>query len=48
VKAGWRADGDIIVNSSRAILYASAEASFEMSARYVAEQTRAALEQAKP
>ena len=25
VKAGWRADGDIIVNSSRAILYASSE-----------------------
>ncbi|MEY2621797.1 MAG: hypothetical protein RIT26_1617, partial [Pseudomonadota bacterium] len=47
VKAGWRADGDIIVNSSRAILYASAEADFEQAARRVAEQTRATLEQAK-
>ncbi len=48
VKAGWRADGDIIVNSSRAILYASSGADFEAAARRVAEQTRATLEQAKP
>jgi orotidine-5'-phosphate decarboxylase len=47
VKAGWRPDGDIIVNSSRAILYASAGADFEAAARQVAEQTRATLEQAK-
>lgn len=47
VKAGWRPDGDIIVNSSRAILYASAEADFEQAARRMAEQTRAILEQAK-
>ncbi len=47
VKAGWRADGDIIVNSSRAILYASAEADFEQAARRVAEQTRDTLERAK-
>ncbi len=47
VKAGWRADGDIIVNSSRAILYASAEADFEQAARRVAQQTRETLERAK-
>ncbi len=47
VKAGWRANGDIIVNSSRAILYASAGADFEQAARQVAQQTRATLEQAK-
>jgi orotidine-5'-phosphate decarboxylase len=47
VKAGWRADADIIVNSSRAILYASSGADFEQAARRVAEQTRATLEQAK-
>ena len=45
VKAGWRADGDIIVNSSRAILYASADADFEQAARRVAQQTRETLEQ---
>jgi len=47
VKAGWRADGDIIVNSSRAILYASADADFEQAARRVAQQTRETLEQAR-
>jgi orotidine-5'-phosphate decarboxylase len=47
VNAGWRADGDIIVNSSRAILYASSEADCEQAARQVAQQTRATLEQAK-
>ena len=47
VKAGWRADGDIIVNSSRAILYASNGADFEAAARKVARQTRETLEQAK-
>jgi orotidine-5'-phosphate decarboxylase len=47
VKAGWRTDGDIIVNSSRAILYASSDADFEQAARRVAEQTRATLERAK-
>ncbi|MEY2660843.1 MAG: orotidine 5-phosphate decarboxylase, partial [Pseudomonadota bacterium] len=46
-KAGWRADGDIIVNSSRAILYASADADFEQAARRVAQQTRETLEQAR-
>ena len=47
VKAGWRSDGDIVVNSSRAILYASDTSDFEQAARRVAEQTRATLEQAK-
>ncbi|MFM2075714.1 MAG: orotidine-5-phosphate decarboxylase [Pseudomonadota bacterium] len=49
VKAGWRADvqgqttGPICVNSSRAILYASAEADFAQAARRVAEATRQTL-----
>lgn len=53
VKAGWRADaqgqttGPICVNSSRAILYASAEADFAQAARRVAEDTRQALRQAQ-
>ena len=47
VKAGWRADGDIIVNSSRAILYASSDTDYEQAARAVAEQTRLTLEHAK-
>jgi orotidine-5'-phosphate decarboxylase len=53
VKAGWRgrADGSsagpIIVNSSRAILYASSEGDYAQAARRVAEQTRDMLEAAK-
>jgi orotidine-5'-phosphate decarboxylase len=47
VRAGWRADAPIAVNSSRAILYASAEADFADAARRVAEATRAQLLQAK-
>ena len=47
VKAGWRADGDIIVNSSRAILYASSDTDYEQAARAVADQTRLTLEHAK-
>jgi orotidine-5'-phosphate decarboxylase len=53
VKAGWRgrADGSsagpIIVNSSRAILYASSEGDYAQAARRVAEQTREMLEAAK-
>jgi orotidine-5'-phosphate decarboxylase len=48
VKAGWRVhDGEtsapIIVNSSRAILYASAGADFAAKARAEAEKTRAVL-----
>ena len=52
VKAGWRgnADGDtgpIIVNSSRAVLYASSGADFAEAARRVAEQTRSTLQAAR-
>ena len=53
VKAGWRAHADgasagaIIVNSSRAVLYASSGDDFEQSARQVAMQTRDMLEAAK-
>ena len=48
VKAGWRREGEhtlapIVVNSSRAILYASAGADYAKAARRVAETTRAAL-----
>ena len=53
VQAGWRGDaqhttGSVAINSSRAILYASAEADFADAARRVAEATRMALEAAKP
>jgi orotidine-5'-phosphate decarboxylase len=34
----------VVVNSSRAILYASAEADFAVAARQVAESTRQALQ----
>ena len=53
VKAGWRHDasgattGPIIVNSSRAVLYASSNDDFTQAARRVAEQTRDTLERAK-
>jgi orotidine-5'-phosphate decarboxylase len=53
VKAGWRQDaagvntGPIIVNSSRAVLYASSGDDFAQAARRVAEQTRETLELAK-
>jgi orotidine-5'-phosphate decarboxylase len=47
VKAGWRANGPIIVNSSRAILYASSEADFADAARREATRTRDLLEMAK-
>jgi orotidine-5'-phosphate decarboxylase len=52
VKAGLRSHagqttGAIIVNSSRAILYASAGADFAQAARRVAEQTRQTLEDAR-
>lgn len=46
VKAGLRAHGSIIVNSSRAILYASSGADFAQAARAQAEATRATLQQA--
>lgn len=48
VAAAWRPHAPIIVNSSRAVLYASAEADFKEKTRQVANQTRLVLEQAKP
>lgn len=47
VKAGWRPDGPIVVNSSRAILYASSQADFAQAARREALRTRDLLEAAK-
>jgi len=47
VKAGWRADAPIVVNSSRAILYASSGADFAEAARREAVRTREVLEAAK-
>jgi orotidine-5'-phosphate decarboxylase len=47
VKAGWRADGPIVVNSSRAILYASKGEDFAEAARREAMRTREVLEAAK-
>ena len=54
VRAAWRSDGHggtqgpVIVNSSRAILYAGADAHYADAARAVAEATRAALNAARP
>ena len=52
VKAGWRGQGGetaapIVVNSSRAVLYASAAADYAAAARRAAEQTRAQLQVAR-
>ena len=47
VKAGWRADAAIVVNSSRAILYASSGDDFAEAARREAMRTRDQLEAAK-
>jgi orotidine-5'-phosphate decarboxylase len=47
VKAGWRADAPIVVNSSRAILYASSGDDFAEAARREATKTRDLLEAAK-
>lgn len=47
VQAGWRADGPIIVNSSRAVLYASSGADFADAARAAALATRAQLNAAR-
>jgi orotidine-5'-phosphate decarboxylase len=47
VKAGWREDGLIVVNSSRAILYASSAADFAQAARQEALKTRAVLQAAR-
>jgi orotidine-5'-phosphate decarboxylase len=47
VKAGWRDNAPIVVNSSRAILYASAGEDFAEAARREAGRTRELLEAAK-
>ena len=47
VKAGWREDAPIVVNSSRAILYASNGDDFAQAARAEAERTRAVLDAAR-
>ena len=52
VRAGWRSQGGhttgaIAVNSSRAILYASADDDFAVAARQVAQATRAQLNAAR-
>ncbi|MDE2612193.1 MAG: orotidine-5'-phosphate decarboxylase [Burkholderiales bacterium] len=47
VRAGWRADAPIIVNSSRAVLYAGAGDDFAAAARRAAEATRALLQAAR-
>ena len=48
VRAGWRPDAPIVVNSSRAVLYASDREDFASAARLAADATRRALNQAKP
>jgi orotidine-5'-phosphate decarboxylase len=47
VRAGWRSDAPIIVNSSRAICYASSGDDFAEAARREAMRTRDTLEAAK-
>jgi orotidine-5'-phosphate decarboxylase len=47
VKAGWRQDAPIIVNSSRAILYASSGDDFAEAARREAFRTRDVLQAAR-
>lgn len=47
VKAGWRADAPIAVNSSRAILYASSGEDFAEAARREAMKTRDLLQAAR-
>ena len=48
VRAGWRPGGPIIVNSSRAILYASSGEDFAAAARREALKTRDVLNAARP
>jgi orotidine-5'-phosphate decarboxylase len=48
VRAGWRADAPIVVNSSRAILYASSGEDYVEAARAVAMKTRDLLQAARP
>jgi orotidine-5'-phosphate decarboxylase len=47
VRAGWRAEGTIIVSSSRAVLYADASLGFAAAARRAAMAARAELESAR-
>jgi orotidine-5'-phosphate decarboxylase len=47
VKAGWRPDAPIVVNSSRAILYASSGDDFADAARREAQRTRDLLQAAR-
>ena len=47
VRAGWRNDAPIVVNSSRAICYASANDDFAQAARREAERTRETLAAAR-
>ena len=48
VRAGWRPDAPIVVNSSRAILYASSGDDFAAAARAEAIRTRDLLQAARP
>ena len=47
VRAGWGSDAPIVVNSSRAVLYASGGGDFAQAARQAAESTRQLLESAR-
>ena len=47
IKAGWRPGAPVIVNSSRAVLYASSGDDFADAARREAERTRAVLQVAR-
>jgi len=47
VRAAWRPDGPIIVNSSRAVLYAGGGEDYAQQARRVAQATRDALNAAR-
>ena len=47
VAAGWRADGPIVVNSSRAVLYAGSGEGFAVAARAAARATRDELAAAR-
>jgi len=48
VRAGWRPDAPIVVNSSRAIIYASSGDDFAEAAKAAARTMRDTLESAKP
>jgi orotidine-5'-phosphate decarboxylase len=48
VQAAWAGAGSCVINSSRAILYASSAGDFAAAARRVAAETRAQLNAAKP